>query len=432
MIAFATLFLGLMLGVRPVEVVVGQGVAAVELRLDGRRLGTIRGAPWVMECDFGPELAPQHLEAVALDAAGREVGRVSQWLNLPQERAVTSLALEPRQPGEPRVARLSWESIAGAEPESVTASLDGQPLAVDDPKRIVLPEVDESQLHLLQVELQFEDWVSSGVDLTFGGAYADSVSTELTALPIAALGKTARPLTAGSVQGWFLKDGEPLEVIAVEKGLAEVVVVMARPFPRFFAPGESAKTPKSLNLARDHRLRVVATVPKQSQGVAATFELFPTSPAYGRDFGNLYQLLTGFGRPAGTRPPRLNAAVAVAGLAAYRGRHRRAIVLVPGAEREGSGLPGAEDITPAQARRYLGRLRVPFVVWDPEAGSSPGAEAWGALAERRPVGSIKQLAAAWSDLAEELDRQWVVWLDGRHLPQEVTLSPAVQGFVLPR
>ncbi len=427
MIAFASLFLGLMFGVRPVEVVVGEGVAAVELRLDGRRLGTIRGAPWVMECDFGPELSPQHLEAVALDGRGREVGRVSQWLNLPSERAVTSMVLEPRRSGEPRVARLSWESIAGAEPESVTASLDGRPLAVDDPRRIVLPDVDESQLHLLQVELKFKDWVSSGVDLTFGGAYADSVSTELTALPIAAVSKTARPPTAAAVQGWFLKDGEPLRVIAVEKGVAEMVVVMGRPFPRFFEPGQSPKTPKSLNLGRDHRVRVVATVPEQSQGVAATFELFPTSPAYGRDLGNLYQLLTSFGRPSGNLPPRLNAAVAVAGLAAYRGRHRRAIVLLPSAEPE-----GIDDITPAQARRYLERLRVPFFVWDPEAGSSRGLDPWGEAADRRTVGSVKQLAAAWSELAEVLDRQWVVWLDGRHLPQEVTLSPAAKGFELPR
>ena len=58
--------------------VVGEGVAAVELRLDGRRLGTMREAPWVMECDFGPEIAPQHLEAVALDGVGREVGRVDR------------------------------------------------------------------------------------------------------------------------------------------------------------------------------------------------------------------------------------------------------------------------------------------------------------------------------------------------------------------
>lgn len=426
MIAFASLFLGLMLGVRPVEVVVGDGVAAVELRLDGRRLGKLTGAPWVMECDFGPELAPRHLEAVAFDAGERELGRVSQWINLPQERAVTSLVLEPRRPGEPRIARLSWESVAGAEPESVVGSLDGQPLAIDDPRRIVLPAVDETEFHLLQVEMRFEGRVSTRVDLTFGGAYADQVSTELTALPIAAVSKAARPPTAAAAQGWFLKDGEVLRVIAVEKGTAEVVVVLGRPFPRFFLPGEGVKTPKSLDLARDQRARFVFTVPEQSKGVATTFDLFPTSRAYDRGDGDLYRLLTGFVRPPENQPPRLNAAVAVAGLAAYQGRHRRAVVLVPAAEPE-----GVEDLAPVQVRRYLERLRVPFVVWDPEAGSR-GLEGWGSAADRRAVGSVKQLAAAWTELAAELDRQWIVWLDGRHLPQDVTLSPEAAGFVLPR
>ena len=69
---------------------------------------------------------------------------------------------------------------------------------------------------------------------------------------------------------------------------------------------------------------------------------------------------------------------------------------------------------------------------NPEAGSSRGLEAWGGAADRRAVGSVKQLAAAWTDLAAELDRQWIVWLDGRHLPQDVTLSPEAAGFVLPR
>ena len=69
MIAFASLFLGLFLGVKPVEMVVGEGVAAVELRLDGRSMGTLRGAPWRRELDFGSELAPRHLEAVATPAS---------------------------------------------------------------------------------------------------------------------------------------------------------------------------------------------------------------------------------------------------------------------------------------------------------------------------------------------------------------------------
>ena len=348
MIAFASLFLGLFFGVKPVEVVVGQGVATVELRLDGESLGTLRGAPWVKDCDFGTELAPRHLEAVAFDAEGRELGRVSQWLNLPQEAAVASVVLEPagddspaplRGDGKPRVARVSWESLAGAEPKSVSASLDGSPLAVSDPRRIELPAVDESQLHLLHVELEFEDHVASRVDLTFGGAYADEVSTEITALAIQATGKPRRPPNAGEAQGWFTKAGEPLEVITIEKGTAEIVVVGGRAFPRFVAPGEAYKPPKSLRLAVDQRLRFLSTVPQQTEGVATTFNLFPTSPAYDGALGDLYQLLTGVSFKSRDEPPRLNSAVAVAGLAAFRGRNRRAVVIVPSEKPRGRRLP---------------------------------------------------------------------------------------------
>ncbi len=425
MIAFASLFLGVFLGAKPVEVVVGHGVATVELRLDGRSLGKIHGPPWIKHCDFGSELAPRHLEAVAFDPEGGELGRVSQWLNLPQEPAVASVVLEPGKPpgSRNRVARVSWESSAGAEPKSVAASLDGAPLAVSDPRRIELPAVNEAQLHLLHVELEFENHVTSRVDLTFGGAYAEEVSTEITALAIRAKKKPRQTPSVAGVGDWFEKGGERLRVITIEKGTAEIVVVSDRPFPRFVGPGEPYKAPKSLRLGGDQRLRFVSTVPEQSEGVTTTFSLFPSTPAYDSALGDLYQLLTGISFRGRDEPPRLNAAVAIAGMTAYRGRNRRAVVIVPGAS-----SPSA-SYTPAQVRRYLERLAVPLLVWNPEPGSATHLETWG---EVRKVGSLKQLAIAFEELSELLDQQWIVWLDGRHLPQEIELSPTVEGFELLR
>ena len=306
----------------------------------------------------------------------------------------------------------------------MSASLDGQPLAVSDPHRIELPPVDESQLHLLHVELAFEDHVTSRVDLTFGGAYADEVSTEITALAFRSTGKIPRRPTPSGAAEWFTKDGEPLEVITIEKGSAEVVIVADRTFPRFVAPGEPYKPPKTLRLGGDQKLRFISTVPEQSEGVATTFNLFPTSPAYDGGLGDLYQLLTGVSFKGRDEPPRLTAAVAVAGLAAYRGRSRRAVVIVPGSRTETDA-----SLTPAQARRYLERLAVPLVVWNPESGSAPHLDAWG---EVRQVGNLKKLASAFEELSEQLDRQWVVWLDGRHLPQEIELSAKAEGFELLR
>ncbi|MCP4656611.1 MAG: hypothetical protein GY856_14455 [bacterium] len=424
MIAFASLFLGLVFGVQSVEVVVGDAVAAVELRLDGRRLGVIREAPWTMECDFGSEIAPRRLEAVAFDAENRELGRVSQWLNLPQPQVVASVVLDPRRPGEPRIARLSWESTVGAEPESVTAILDGQPLPLDDPRRIVLPPVDEREFHLLHIELRFENRVSSRVDVTFGGAYADVVNTEITALALLAATGSRREPSVAAIQGWFVKDGAPLRVLAIEKESAEVVVVMDRPFPHLLEPGERYKPPKSLVLEDDERFRFLSTVPEQSQGVATTFELFPISPAYGAKTGDVYWLLSRLMRPAQHRRPRPTSAIAVAGLAAYEGRHRRAVVLVPSPR-----PPDVEELTPKRVLRYLDRLGVPVFVWEPGSRPSPHLAAWG---EVRTVGSLDKLAVAFAELRDHLARQWIVWLDGRHLPQDVTLAPEVEDFTLLR
>jgi hypothetical protein len=422
MIAFASLFLGLVFGAQTVEVVVGETVAAVELRLDGERLTTLREPPWRTTVDFGAELAPRHLEAVAFDAGGEELGRAEQWLNLPTPRAVASVVLEPRRPGEPRIARLTWESAAGAEPESVTVSLDGEPVPVDDPHRIVLPLVDEGQFHLLQVELEFEHRVASRLDMTFGGAYVDEVSTEITALPLLADQASRRPPEVAAAQAWLVKDGQPLRVLAIEKESAEIVVVLDRPFPHLLEPGERYKPPRSLYLAADQRLRFVSTVPEQSQGVATTFELFPISPSYGGDVGDLYGVLSRLRRPQVEREPRPASAVAVAGLAAYEGRHRRAVVLVPTTRPRVEG-----ELGPDRVRRYLDRLGVPLVVWNPASHASPEVAAWG---EVREVGTLKKLGDAFAELTSRLDRQWIVWIDGRHLPQDVELAPTAKGFSL--
>lgn len=55
MITFVTLLLGLTTGVWPIEVAVGPGVAAVELRLDGRTVATLTQAPWKASVNLGPE-----------------------------------------------------------------------------------------------------------------------------------------------------------------------------------------------------------------------------------------------------------------------------------------------------------------------------------------------------------------------------------------
>lgn len=425
MIAFASLFLGLVLGTQPVDLVVGDGVAAVELRLDGAVVQRLDGPPWSAPLDLGQELAPHVLEAVALDTEGRTLATARQWINLPTERAAISVVIEPPGDDGSRVARLAWESAAGAEPESVRVLLDGTPLNVDDPRRVILPPVDEQTLHLLQVEMQFEGRVAPRADVTFGGIYAEEVSTEMTALPLWATGKGKRGPSLAEVQDWFtVGDGKPLRVITVERGQAEAVFVMGRPFPRFFAPGEKVKIPKSLDIPKDLRLRFISPSPQENQGVARTFNLFPISPAYDRGvIDHVYGMLTGISGGDDENPPQIAPASAVAGLAAYEARQRRAVILV---------LPDVTDQSreaygPSQVRGYMEHLRIPFYVWNPERRVADGLEGWDDI---QPVGSMKDLAKAYEALLADLDRQWIVWIDGRHLPQDIELTAQAKGFTL--
>ena len=78
MVAFASLFLSLVVGFQPVELHVGELVASVEVLVDGRQAGILRQAPWSLACDFGEELVPHELTAVGYDASGGEVGPAAE------------------------------------------------------------------------------------------------------------------------------------------------------------------------------------------------------------------------------------------------------------------------------------------------------------------------------------------------------------------
>lgn len=434
MIAFASLFLGLVLGLQPVEVTVGEGVAAVEIVLNDRSLGRMRGEPWTIDCDFGPELIPHKLEAVAYDADDREIGRVVQWINLPQTPAVATAVVEPAREDRPAVARLAWESRGTITPRSVVASFDGQPLPVDDPRRIALPAHDPQDLHFFHAELDFGAGVRSFVDLVFGGTFGDEVRTEMTAVPVLVDKRGRRPPPPAALQGWFLRNGEPLEVVAVEKGPAEILVVQNRPFPPVAEKSGSARSNR-LNpiastaetargrapLADDVRVRFLIPTPQDHVGVTTRFNLFPTSGQYTSADGGLYWLLTRVRQSGMTASEQhLADAVAVAGLAAHERRCRRAVLLILGSE-----VDDGSQLTPAQARRYLGHLHVPLLFWSPDKHPSPTLAAWG---EPIRVPSVGQFNAAARALYKLLERQWIVWLNGTYLPQEIRLAPAAEGI----
>ena len=431
MVAFASLWLGVVAGSVPVELLVPPDTARVELFLDGRPAGALAAAPWKLPVDLGDEIAPHELVAVATDAAGAELGRARQWLNLPQPPAVLEVTLET-DPETGGVARVAWAAIGGAEPLAVRATLDEQPLPAHDPAVVALPPFDADSPHLLRVEAEFPDGYSARRDLVFGGVLAEELTFELTHVPVLLEGKR---LASEIV---VLGGGERLAPIAVEEGEADLVVVLdpsardelnalAREVSRMgtMHPGARGLLSKVdgrfvAPLPAGARLRVMWPVARRTARQALRWQVFAhTQEMPARDGGLLWHLLR-LGDPTRKGAPALTDAVAVAGLAAAQNTRRRAVLLILGPAPQDMSLYAA-----AAVRRYLERLRVPLHVWT--IGGEEPPPMW-ADAER--VRNLAGFERAMKRLSEVLERQRIVWVAGAHLPQSLALAPEVQG-VLP-
>ncbi|HET9766181.1 MAG TPA: hypothetical protein VFS60_05010, partial [Thermoanaerobaculia bacterium] len=396
MIAFATLWLGLVAGTVPVELLVGAEVARVEVRVDGEVCAALSAAPWSASCALGSELAPHELVAVGFDAQGAAVGEARQWLNLPREPAELEVAVTS-EPGPPArlVARLAWAGPGGAAPVAVRATLDGEPVALAaDSASFALPRAGAGAAKLLRVEAEFPGGVRAVRELAVGGDVAEEIALELTGVPVELVGRAA-PRS--------LSDGErELPLVAIEKGDADLVAVLdpgalagldelaqAGSKKRVARAGVggigfgTGGSPGSRTLAAEARarvlvpdgarLRLVWPVAESRRQGELRYDLFATSPERtAADGGLLEQLGLAAMLPPSSAPPRLADAVALAALTAAQPGRRRAVLLVLGGDAVDAS---AYDV--ARVRRFLDRLRVPLVVWSTAAPSPAVDGAWG-------------------------------------------------------
>src|SRR5438876_5948831 len=225
MIVFASLFLGLVVGVVPVTVLVEKPVAAVRFELDGRAAGRLERAPWTIPLDFGSEPLPHELVARAFDDSGREVGATRQFVNLPRPPAEVEVVLERDSKGRPMAARFTGQSLIAQRPTRVTATFDGSNLAVEDGSdRVALPPYDAGARHVLSVDLEFSSVVKSRTDVVLGGVESTIAHSELTAVAMRSSLPGNFP-TAADLEGALLSRKQALSVVAVEQGPALVCVV---------------------------------------------------------------------------------------------------------------------------------------------------------------------------------------------------------------
>lgn len=463
MVEILTLLLGMTFGQTVVELRADEAVARIELWVDGSLHRELTGPPWRVSVDWGEEILPHKLEAVAYDAMGQELGRDMSWVNLRNGEIDAKLVFPPAGPGR-RIPHfgLRWSSLGIVRPSAVRVALDDKVLAVDTLERIELPAYDPKVLHWLSVEIEFGDKGTVVLGASLGGENLIELSSELTPLAVRVDSRRA----ASRLEGALRVDGRPAAIQGIEKGSAEVFFVvdegavdlllelsnrMVRDvLRRRLGQGNlearrgreisqgvesqarvlpvSERVPDLARFgtfSRDTRLSFIWPRPASWLGSQLTPEMFLTSPTQELGEVGLLAAVTAASPPA--RVSRRPRAVAIAGLAASSTTRRRAVVLLA------TGLDD-DPAEVAKALRYLEAIKVPLYVWllrDLENGGSWPVSKHLVSDLDRPDRIARSLESALEDLDRDLRRQRVVWLKGAALPQSISLDPAVKGVRWP-
>lgn len=433
MLTFATLFLGLALGPQEVSLVVEGDVGAVVVRLDDREVGTLSAPPWDLEVDLGPDLHPHKLEAVALGADGEVLERAVQWINLPRDRAEAAWVLEGEPGGRPTSARLVWSHVEQADAESVEARFNGRPVGVSGDGRVRLPSYDPEEIQVLEADLRFEDGARYRAELGFGARLGYGADADLTGVSVVSRRRSLPDLT--EMADWFLVYGQTARVLGAEKSPARLVFVVDRtalPSLHELAAFGSALTTSGTALRRGERVRFVFPDVRLPDENGADTRLFSISQEFTPDDGSISWLLTRIAAPPSSGPRRVTDAVAVAGVQAAAESRPRAVVLVLGYE--------ADDVSAysvPEVRRFLRELRVPLYVWwtgrpttvnvSEDRRSLTVSTAWGKADD---ISSLPRLTNQVEELRSRLEAQHTVWVEGRHLPSTIELSPRAKRIAL--
>ncbi|MCP3962494.1 MAG: hypothetical protein GY719_32025 [bacterium] len=302
--------------------------------------------------------------------------------------------------------------------------------------------------------------------------------------PVAIVFEGSEPPEASDMRGWFAVSGEPVEVLTIEKGPAEVVVIrdpaaqahldllaghflesrLRLPLPKndnrlawdprilqlgedeFVAAAREAfgvrrgRLPntdlkaarealrESFDLGQGAHVRFVAPRAAPVSRTVEPMNVFNITPSFlARELGFLT-----FVKRAPSLPHvlRVSDAVALAGEELGESGRRRAVVVMI----EGTSADQSLYET-ASVREHLERSQVPVFVWT--FGFSAYAESWSGAREIAagaglvdPVVALEQFEVASRELRATLEKQRIVWVAGSHPIWEVRLTAAARGMRL--
>lgn len=425
MIRAVILALGLLTGTVDIDVQFAPGADTVPhsvvVYLDGAPAAQIGTAPWKTWIELGDELTPRELVVVSRDAHGREIDRVTRWLNLyePPE-AATNLKT-------PVMVLLDDASYGGGRGPSGLESwieIDGEPAEVLE---ITYPE---AELWIVR-----DPKVQNDIKRAASIAFAAELGLE-------------------DAVGFFEGDALSRGPDAARQALASEARFARIDDHRLSRAWEDWRTLLPLEDGTD--LHFVSPWGAPVSQIEVPRQIFSTSqPMDAHSSGVPFNLFNA--RPLG-RWFRLADAVAMAGLQSTARARRRAVVLMvddsnaaghDAADRT-TGTPDQSLYDATTVRRYLAELGIPLrvwtfgnpkdaksgggqaSVWGPARSASPADDADGQQAQGPGFGLLGDLSAAHAELAQTLQRQRIVWIRGRHLPGRITLSPEARGVRLVR
>jgi hypothetical protein len=251
--------------------------------------------------------------------------------------------------------------------------------------------------------MRFDDGFIARRELVIAGGVSDSIGTQLTPIAVRA---TTQKLPA-TFEGCFTVNGAAVRTAAVEKPGALVIIIhdpdthVMRSVARLWARDPSMRT---LSFGSDTAEEIMFPIAKRVVDAAQAAVLFEHSveiDAGGR--GVISMLTTDYGESVPPSQPRQFAdAVAVAGVKAVTGGHRRAVVLVLGGD-----TPDASRHDVPSVRRYLASIGVPLFVWSLTEPRPAQGAAWGEIDE---ISSAYGLRRATERVRSAVDSQSIAWL----------------------
>lgn len=429
MVEFISLFAGLLIGTTQVELTVAGEVAAVVLELDGAEVIRVTGQPWEASLDFGDELRPRRLTATAFDAAGAELDRTTRLINVYRPPAGVDYVLHRNSKGWLTKIELDWRGRGDARPGRFAVSVDGRAVEATDARDVWLPPLDPGVFHVIEIVVEYSDGLIALDRIGFGGEVLEADSARITPVIIDHSGDHSPAL--GSIRAQSQHRGEPVRVVGLERGDAEIVFVRDASAARAVAGlGPARQVSGALAGARDAQAaRLIHAVPFEDDEWARLLDPSAASAPPERldlirlqvplvsdhegKFG-LFWNLKQFEETVAAAGAWISDGVALAGARLANAPRRRAVVLVLGAR----SVDAASVLEAEEATSYLDAVGVPFRIW--YLGKAEKAPLdWG---KSVGVKGMRGLEEAFDGVRELLARQRIAWVEGVHLPAEIAIE----------